>query len=180
MRKIVAGLNMSLDGVVEAPEAWSSPYFNEEIGQTIGSIIAAGDTLLLGRVTYERFAAAFAGQTGGMADQMNNTPKVVVSTTLKRADWQNSTLITNDIAAAITRLKQQPGKNINISGSIALVRWLLREGLLDELSLLVFPLIQGSGKRLFAEGGEPAPLTLVDTKRFSTGALWLTYGSADA
>jgi dihydrofolate reductase len=126
-------------------------------------------------VTYEGFAAAFAGQAGGVADQMNNTPKVVVSTTLERAEWQNSTLITGNIAEEITKLKQQPGKSIGMSGSATLVRWLLGEGLLDELSLLVFPIVLGSGKRLFADGGTPVPLTLLDSKTFSTGVLALTY-----
>src|SRR5437588_2961551 len=101
MRQIVAGLYITLDGVVESPETWTGPYFDEELGQTVGSLIAANDTMLLGRVTYEGFATAFAGQTGGVADQMNNTPKVVVSTTLKTADWQNSTLITGDVAEEI-------------------------------------------------------------------------------
>src|SRR5216684_7760325 len=93
MRKIVAGLFMSLDGVVEAPEKWTGPYFNDEVGQAVGALMAANDAMLLGRTTYEGFAAAFGGQSGGMADQMNNTPKFVVSTTLTSAGWQNSTLI---------------------------------------------------------------------------------------
>ena len=95
MRKIVAGLFISLDGVVEAPDSWIGPYFNDEVGQHVGSLIAAGDTLLLGRVTYQGFAESFGGQSGGMADTMNNFPKVVVSTTLDRADWQNSTLVSS-------------------------------------------------------------------------------------
>jgi hypothetical protein len=113
MRRIIAGLFMSLDGVVEAPEAWIGPHFNDEIGQEIGSTIAQCDTLLMGRRSYETFAASFSGQSGGMADAMNHTPKFVVSTTLKQADWQNSTLINGDIVDEIGKLKQQPGKNIN-------------------------------------------------------------------
>jgi dihydrofolate reductase len=180
MRKIVAGLYVSLDGVVESPDRWIGPYFDEEIGQTVGSLMAAMDTLLLGRVTYEGFASAFAGQTGGIADQMNNTPKVVVSTTLDKADWQNSTLIRDNAHEEITRLKQQPGKNIGISGSATLVRWLLREDLLDELNLLVFPIILGSGKRLFVAYSDRLPLTLVDSRTFSTGVLHLVYAPAGA
>ena len=178
MRRIVAGLYVSLDGVVEAPDTWIGPYFNEEIGQTIGSLMAAMDTLLLGRVTYEGFAGAFAGQTGAIADQMNNRPKVVVSTTLKKADWQNSTLINVDVAAGITQLKQQPGKNIGISGSATLVRWLLRAGLLDELNLLVFPIVLGSGKRLFGDVTGQMPLKLVDSRAFDTGVVQLVYEPA--
>jgi dihydrofolate reductase len=180
MRKIVAGLYVSLDGIMEAPDKWTGPYFDQELGQTVGSLIAAGDTLLLGRVTYEGFASAFAGQTGGVADQLNTMPKVVVSTTLDRADWQNSTLIKGNVLEEITQLKQRPGKNINVSGSATLVRWLLRAGLLDELHLLVFPIVLGSGKRLFADGGEPVALTLVEAKTFSTGVLSLTYRPAGA
>jgi dihydrofolate reductase len=169
---------MTLDGVVESPEQWTGPYFDAELGQAVGSILAANDTMLLGRVTYEGFAAAFAGQSGGVADVMNNTPKVVVSTTLKTADWQNSTLISSDVAQAITALKQQPGGNIGIGGSPTLVRWLLRRGLLDALTLFVMPLVLGTGKRLFEAGGEPLPLTLQGSRTFSTGVVLLTYGPA--
>ena len=178
MRKIAAGVYVSLDGVMEAPETWTGPYFNDELGQKVGALIAAADTLLLGRVTYEGFAAAFGGQSGGVADQMNATRKVVVSTTLERADWQNSTLIRGNIVDEITTLKQQPGQTIGMSGSATLVRWLLGAGLLDELTLLVFPLVLGSGKRLFAEGGPRVPLALVDSTAFSTGVVALTYRPA--
>ena len=93
MRKIAAGLFISLDGVVESPEKWTGPYFNDQVGQAVGALMAGNDALLLGRATYEGFAAAFGGQSGGMADQMNNTPKFVVSSTLTSAGWQNSALI---------------------------------------------------------------------------------------
>ena len=93
MRKIAAGLFISLDGVVESPEKWTGPYFNDQVGQAVGAMMASNDAMLLGRATYEGFAAAFAGQSGGMADQMNHTPKFVVSSTLTSADWQNSTLM---------------------------------------------------------------------------------------
>jgi len=145
---------MSLDGVVEAPETWTGPYVNDEIGQEIGAVMAGGDTMLLGRKTYQTFAASFAGQTGGIADQMNDTPKLVVSSTLDTADWQNSTLITGDATGELARLKQQQGKNINISGSITLIRSLLRDGLLDELRLQLFPIVVGSGMRLFDNAGQ--------------------------
>jgi len=90
MRNIAAGLFVSLDGVVESPETWTGSYFNDQVGQAVGTLMAANDAMLLGRTTYEGFAAAFGGQSGGMADQMNNTPKFVVSSTLTSADWQNS------------------------------------------------------------------------------------------
>jgi dihydrofolate reductase len=181
MRKIVAGLFVSVDGVVEAPEAWTGPYFSPEVGQCIGSLIAAGDTLLVGRVTYQTFAAQFAGNTTDpMAAQMNATPKVVVSTTLSQADWENSTLIGSDVAAEITRLKDQPGKNINISGSATLIDWLLRHDLLDELHLLLFPVVVGHGKRLFAAGSGTAELKLAEFEAFSSGVVHLTYHPASA
>jgi dihydrofolate reductase len=178
MRKIVAGLFMSLDGVVEAPEKWTGPYFNDQIGQEIGSVMAAGDTMLLGRKTYQTFAASFAGQTGGMADQMNNTPKLVVSTTLDTAEWQNSTLIKGNLADEIAKLKQQAGQNINISGSITLIRSLLRDGLLDELRLQLFPVVVGSGMRLFDDSGQQISLKLADSRSFSTGVVNLVYTPA--
>jgi dihydrofolate reductase len=180
VRKIVAGLFMSLDGVVEAPEKWTGPYFNEEIGQVIGAQMASSDTLLLGRVTYQTFAEAFAGDTSGdpVPAQMNNTSKVVVSTTLAGARWQNSTLITGDVADQIKELKDKPGKNINISGSATLVRWLLRGDLLDELDLLVFPVVLGGGQRLFADDGDQAALKLGVFQAFGNGVLHLTYQPA--
>jgi dihydrofolate reductase len=176
MRKIVAGLMMSVDGVVEAPETWTGPYFSPELGQAVGSIMAAGDTMLLGRVTYQTFAAAFAGKAGDpMAAQMNATPKVVVSTTLDRADWGNSTLIGGDLARQVTRLKEQPGSNINVSGSPTLVARLLDQGLLDELNLLLFPVVVGHGKRLFDGADGRAGLTLARCEAFSAGVVQLVY-----
>ena len=180
MRQIAAGLFVSLDGVVEAPEKWTGPYFNDQVGQAVGALMAQNDALLLGRVTYEGFAAAFGGQSGGMADQMNHTPKYVVSSTLASADWQNSTLISGDVAGQISDLKQQPGKNIGMSGSSALVGWLLRHDLLDRLDLLVFPVVLGRGKRLFSEPDGQVPLALTGSEAFSTGVVHLTYTPAGA
>ncbi len=178
MRKINAGLFISLDGVVEAPEKWTGPYFNDQVGQAVGGLMAQNDAMLLGRVTYEGFAAAFGGQSGGMADQMNNTPKFVVSSTLTSADWQNSTLVSGDVAGQIGDLKQQPGEGIGMSGSSALVTWLLRHGLLDQLDLLVFPVVLGSGKRLFDEPDGQLPFTLTRSEAFSTGVVHLSYQPA--
>jgi dihydrofolate reductase len=171
---------VSLDGVVEAPEAWTGPYFSQEIGQHIGSSFAESDTLLLGRVTYQTFAKSFSGDTSGdpMAATMNSVPKVVVSQTLETAEWENATLIRSNVAEEITRLKQRPGKNIGMSGSAALAAWLLRQGLLDVLDLLVFPVVVGHGKRLFDGGGGQVPLKLASSEAFSTGVLHLTYQPA--
>ena len=179
MRKIVAGLFVSVDGVVEAPDTWTGAYFSPELEQLIGSMMADGDTLLLGRVTYQGFADSFGGASGGMADRMNNFQKVVVSTTLDKAEWQNSTLISGNVAEEITKLKQRPGRNINMSGSGTLVTWLLREGLLDQLDLLLFPVVVGHGKRLFEGEGSQAGLKLHASETFSTGVVHLTYQRAD-
>ncbi len=181
MRKIVAGLFISLDGVVEAPDQWHFPYFNDEMGEAVGSQMAAADAMLLGRVTYQEFAGYWPHQNSDempFAAQMNETPKFVVSNSLHDVNWQNSTLISGDVVGELTRLKQQPGKNISITGSGTLVRSLLRENLLDELVLLVHPIVVGHGKRLFDDYGAKAALKLVDAKTFSTGVLNLTYARA--
>jgi len=175
MRKLVAGLFMSVDGVMESPEQWTGPYMNAEVGQAIGAQFAASDAMLLGRRTYETFSRAFAGGTDGMAAQMNASPKYVVSKTLKSADWENTTLICGDVVEEIKKLKAKPGRNIAISGSASLVRWLLRNNLLDELNLIVPPVVVGSGRRLFEDGEAQGNLELVDSKTFSTGVLSLTY-----
>jgi dihydrofolate reductase len=183
MRKIVAGLFISLDGVYEAPETWHFPYFNDEMGEAVGAQMAESDCMLLGRVTYEEFAAYWPNQTsdgeaGEMAGFMNETPKYVVSSTLTNTAWKNTTLIDGSNAAEeLTRLKQRPGKDISITGSATLVRSLLRDGLLDELRLLAHPIVVGHGKRLFDDGAR-VPLTLADSRTFSTGVLALTYQRA--
>ena len=181
MRKIVAGLFMSLDGVVESPEKWHFPYFNDEMGQEIGSQMAGADTMLLGRRTYEEFAAYWpdkASEDDPMGAYMNNTPKLVVSRTLDSVEWENSALIQGDPTEELTKLKQQPGRNIAITGSAALVGSLLRSGLLDELRLLVHPIVVGTGRRLFEERGDRVALKLLEARTFSTGVLALTYQPA--
>jgi dihydrofolate reductase len=180
VRKIIAGLFISLDGVVESPEKWHFPYFNDEMGQAVGSQMASSDTMLLGRRTYEEFAAYWPNQGSDveLADFMNGTPKLVASTTLSQLDWQNSTLLEGDVAEALTRLKQGPGKDISITGSPTLVRSLLAAGVLDELRLLLHPIVVGSGKRLFPDGSAQTPLKLVSSETFSTGVLSLTYEPA--
>jgi dihydrofolate reductase len=179
MRKITAGLFISLDGVVESPEKWHFPYLNDEMMEVIGSGMATSDAMLLGRVTYQDFAAYWPTSTDEpIASHMNNTPKYVVSTTLEQAEWSNSTLIKGNVVEELTRLKQQPGKNIQIVGSPTLVRSLLQADVLDELGLLLHPVVVGSGKRLFTDGGDLKRLKLVDAKTFSTGVLSLTYQPA--
>jgi dihydrofolate reductase len=180
MRKIVAGLFMSLNGVIEAPDKWHFPYLDQEMGEAVGSQMAEMDTMLLGRKTYQEFAGYWphAGSDVQYADVMNATPKLVVSRTLDTVEWQNSTLIKDNVAEELTRLKQQPGKSIGITGSGTLVQSLLREELIDELNLLVHPIVVGSGKRLFEDGADTKALELVDSKTFGSGVVSLTYRPA--
>ncbi len=181
MRSVVAGLFVSLDGVVESPEKWQMPYFNEEMGAEIGAQMAQADALLLGRRTYEEFAAFWPQQGDvGPGAFMNSVPKFVVSTTLDAVEWQNSSLLEGDVAEEVARLKQEPGKNILISGSATLVGSLLQHGLLDELGLMVCPVLVGRGKRLFEDDGGGVPMTLVSTKTLTNGVLNLTYRPAAA
>jgi dihydrofolate reductase len=182
MRKIVARLFMSLDGVVESPEKWPLRYVDDEVGEAIDAAAAESDALLLGRRTYEEFAAVWPGLNSDlpMADYMNNMPKHVVSRTLDRVEWANSSLVDGDVADAVSELKRRPGRNIQIAGSPTLVRSLLRDGLLDELDLLVHPIVIGGGKRLFEDGSYGTTLELVDSRRFRTGVLSLTYAPAGA
>ncbi|MCC7023519.1 MAG: dihydrofolate reductase family protein [Thermomicrobiales bacterium] len=150
----MAGTFVSLDGVMESPDQWHFPYFDDRMGQAVDEQMAEADALLLGRVTYEEFASYWPQQgddTPG-AEFMNPAQKYVVSATLQNVDaWQNSTLLDgNDFVAEIERLKAMPGKNINVIGSARLVQLLLRENLLDELRPQAPPIVVGSGKKLLA------------------------------
>jgi dihydrofolate reductase len=184
MRKVVASEFVSLDGVVESPEKWHFPYFNDQMGDAIGAAMASSDSMLMGRVLYEEWAAFWPNQDpdeNPVAARMNGVRKYVVSTTLEEPlEWQNSTSIGDNVAEEISRLKEQPGKDISISGSPTLVRSLLEEDLLDELRLMVHPIVVGSGKRLFEDGGDQKALQLVDSKIFSTGVLYLSYQPAQS
>src|SRR5215203_3399657 len=184
MRKVVASELVSLDGVVESPQKWHFPYFNDQMADAIGAAMAASDAMLMGRVLYEEWAAFWPKQDpdeNPLAARMNGVRKYVVSRTLEEPlEWENSTLIGDHVAEEITRLKEQPGKDISISGSPTLVRSLFEENLLDELRLMVHPIVVGSGKRLFEDGGDQKALQLVDSKTFSTGVLYLTYQPAQS
>jgi dihydrofolate reductase len=172
MRKIVSGLFVSLDGVYSEPNEWMGPWFSPELGQAVGSMIGAQDAMLLGRQTYSEFAAHWPQQEGEMADTMNGSVKYVVSGTLESAGWQNTTLIT---AGQVADLKQRDGKNIGMTGSGTLVASLLREGLVDELHLFVFPVVLGSGKHLFAGEQDRLALTLISSQAYPGGVLHLVY-----
>jgi len=182
MRKVVASELVSLDGVMGSPQEWAFSYSDDEMEQANASGMAASDTLLLGRATYQEFASYWPYQNSAdqpYTDYLNSTPKFVVSTTLEEPlEWQNSTLIKGNLAEEITELKRLPGKDITIIGSAALVQSLLADGLLDELKLMVHPLVLGGGKRLFEDGGDQKALELLDSKMFDTGVLYLTYQPA--
>jgi dihydrofolate reductase len=181
-RKLVANFFVTLDGVVESPDQWQFPYFNEEMGEAVGVGFAASDAMLMGGTLYREWSQYWPGSTDQpMADTINGIPKYVVSRTLDRVDWSNSTLLRgDDVAERIRELKARPGKDIAMSGSAVLTRWLLAEGLVDELHLLVHPLVVGSGRRLFEDGMPRQPLELVSAQTFGTGVVHLTYRPAAA
>ena len=176
MRKVVAGLYISLDGVVESPDKWQFDHFDDEIMSSMGSQLEAEDAVLLGRVTYQEWAAYWPTSTDEpFASFINNIPKYVVSTTLDRVDWSNSMLVKGSLKEEITKLKVQPGKNIGVAGSPTLVHSLLVNDLLDELTLMIHPVVVGSGKRLFKGDSGLKRLKLVGSQISSTGVAILTY-----
>lgn len=176
MRKLVVTEFLSLDGVMENP-AWTFPYWNDEIAQFKGAETAASDALLLGRVTYQGFAAAWPQSEDEGAAYFNSVRKYVVSTTLDTAEWHNSVLIKSDVVAEITRLKQQDGQDITVHGSGNLFQTLMRHNLVNQINLLVYPVVLGQGQRLFADGME-AKLHLVESQAFSSGVVALIYRPA--
>jgi dihydrofolate reductase len=175
MRKLNAWLFMTLDNVIEAPEKWV--IADDEMFGAVESDYAKSDALLLGRRTYETFAASWPqrGSEVPNADWMNNTRKYVASTTLESVEWNNSAVIEGDVAEAVARLKQEDGKDIMVNGSGALIRTLLRDNLLDELRLFVHPVVVGSGIRLFDDESDSAELALTDSHAYANGVVSLTY-----
>ncbi len=186
MGKVVVSEFVTLDGVMEAPGGeehpdgkggWTMRFFNEEAGAFKGEELFAADALLLGRVTYEHFAAAWPSMTDeqGFAERMNGLPKLVASTSLSEPLEWNATLLTGDLADAVRSAKSQFKGDILVFGSAELVGSLAKHGLVDEYRLMVFPVVLGSGKRLFPDGLDVTDLTLVDSKTTSTGVAILTY-----
>ena len=176
MRKIVAGLAVTLDGVVDSPSGnWM--MFNDEMREIIDAGVAEADAILLGRRTYLEFAEMWPrlGSDVPMADFMNGTPKYVASSTLRSLEWAGSTLLTGDLATELTELKRRPGKNIQVPGSPRLVRSLLASGLLDELSLMIHPVVLGTGARLFDGQADRMDLKLQDSRTLGTGVISATY-----
>jgi dihydrofolate reductase len=190
MSKIIAFVSVTLDGVMQAPGrpdedrrgdfvhgGWAAPYADEVMGQVAGEGMASTGGLLLGRRTYQDFYGYWPRQTDNpFTDVLNHTQKYVVSTTLTEPlPWSNSTLLTGDAPQAVAQLKEQPGTDIVILGSGALIQSLMRHNLIDAYTLLIHPLVLGSGRRLFPNGGPPAALRLVDTKPTTTGVIIAAY-----
>jgi len=199
MGKITVINNVTLDGVMQAPArpdedtrggfthgGWAVPYNDEVMGRVMGEMMAAGTSqggaMLFGRRTYEDLYAAWHDRTDNpFSPVLDNAHKYVASTTLREPlPWQNSTLLTGDVAQAVARLKAQSEKDFGILGSGELIQTLLRHNLIDELVLSIFPLVLGSGRKLFPDGGAPATLHLVNTVPTTTGVIIATYRTATA
>ena len=177
MRKIKSNFFISLDGVVESPDKWHFPYFNDEMGAAIGAGAANVGAYLMGRVLYEEWAAYWPNHADEpFGDVLNATKKYVLSNTLISAEWENSEILSGDTASKITDLKAEDGGDIVMSGSATTVRWLLGEGLLDELHLFVHPIVVGDGMaRLFPSDQPQTKLELLSAETFGTGVLNLAY-----
>ena len=181
MGKLVSNFFISLDGVVESPDKWHFPYFDDEMGAAVGAGFATTDAMLMGRVLYDEWAAYWPERADEpFGDVMNSMKKYVVSNRLEAAEWQNSEIVNGDVAQKLTDIKAQDGGDISMSGSPTTVRWLLREGLLDELNLLVHPIAVGDGlARLFPPDEPSLRLELLSAQTFKSGVLNLSYGPAN-
>ncbi|MGS2643641.1 dihydrofolate reductase family protein [Streptosporangium sp. LJ11] len=181
MRKIIAMTHTTLDGYIDNPHLWSMPYSNEESGAYAMDLTLGCDALLLGRVTYVGMAQAWPGMSNPYADHVNRIEKYVVSSTLEKAEWENSTIIHgDDLVTKVTELKGRPGGNIMIWGCGRLTDELMENGLLDEYRLMVSPVILGEGQRLFRGENVKATLELVDNTTFGTGLVALAYRPVNA
>jgi dihydrofolate reductase len=186
MRQLIVTEFVTLDGVMEAPggepshphTGWVFDYIGDEQMEFKLREVLEADVHLLGRVTYESFAGAWPQRTGEFAEKMNAMPKYVVTTTLDELAWNNSVALKGDVAAEVTKLKEQDGGPILVAGSRTLVHTLMRHDLIDEYRLMVFPVVLGSGDRLFPESPDKVTLELVDTKTFKTGVQVHTYRPA--
>ena len=184
MRKLIVSTYLTLDGVMSLDggmaERWHFPFFNDELNTYAREQLFAADALLLGRRTYDIFAASWPSVTDeeGFADRMNHLPKYVVSTSLATADWTNTTIIRDQVPDAVAILKQQPGQDILLYGSATLMRTLTGHGLVDEYRLWVHPVVAGSGQRLFPDGEQMSFLRRTAITPFSSGVAILHYQPA--
>ncbi len=187
MGRIVVTEFVSIDGVMQDPGGdsdWKHAgwTFKIESGQE-GADFKLNETrdseaLLLGRVTYQGFAKAWPSIEGEFGDMFNNMPKYVISSTLDKAEWNNSTVLKGDVVKEVSKLRQKPGKDIVVHGSAQLVQTLLENDLVDELRLMVYPVVLGSGKRLFGDTTDKKPMRLVDSKTLGDGVILLTFQPA--
>jgi dihydrofolate reductase len=188
MRKLVTSTFVTLDGIMQAPGGpgeddsggfnrggWSVNYWDDIVDQAMDKVFAKRPELLLGRKTYEIFAAYWPNADEPGADDLNNAKKYVVSRTLDKVDWNNSTLIKGDVVKEITRLKELDAPELQVHGSSNLIQTLLKHDLIDEMHLVIFPVVIGKGKRFFGEGTHPSSFKLVDSKTSSTGVIIATY-----
>lgn len=181
MRKIINSTYVTLDGVISNPHLWSLKAWSEESGQYAKDLLWASDALVMGRATYDGFAEAWTSRAGdAFADRMNGMAKYVASTTLEKADWNNTTVFKDDAAGEIARLKEQPGQNILQYGFGSLSRTLVEHGLLDELQLWIHPIFVGASSpdELLGKEGFEAHFELAETKTLDTGVIILTYRPA--
>jgi dihydrofolate reductase len=175
MRKVIASVFVSLDGVVEAPQNWHFPYHSDDQRAAVAAQLETSDALLLGRLTYEEFAPVWPTSQDEFADHYNSTRKYVVSTTLQKANWTNSTVIRGDPTIELAAMKQRSGKDILINGSGTLVRSLLAHDLIDELRLMIHPVVVGRGARLFTTPADQQAFRLVDSETFTSAVVYVTY-----
>jgi dihydrofolate reductase len=176
MRKLTSFLFISVDGVVEAPHRFVRGDVFDDLTSLIGETISEQDSVLLGRCMYEEWSEYWPGATiEPFASFINNTPKFVVSKTLKTLEWQHSTLLTGDLKVEIAGLKNRPGKAIGVHGSLSLVQSLLAAGLLDEMRFVLFPAVAGVGRRLLSQDGEPIQLNLQSARATPSGLQYVVY-----
>jgi dihydrofolate reductase len=188
MGKLIVSEFVTLDGVMEAPggepthphTGWVFDFISPEQEQYKLDEVREAEALLLGRVTYEGFAAAWPPRGGAFADKMNAMPKYVASTTLRDPEWNNTTVLGGDVAAAVGELKQRHDGPVLVAGSCTLVHWLLGQGLIDELRLMVFPVVLGSGLRVFPETPDKTVLKHADTQVFGSGVVAHSYEASAA
>jgi dihydrofolate reductase len=179
MGKLTVTCFVTLDNVVEDPHLWSMKFQSEDTGAYNSDVLEDADAMLLGRVTYDGFAAAWPSRSGDLfSDKFNAMPKYVVSSTLERADWNNSTIIDGEVFERVRALKQD--QNVLVWGSPSLVQGLMDEGLVDEYVLLVSPIVRGKGIRLFRDAGEQHDLKIVDSTVLGGGMLGLRMTPAGA
>jgi len=175
--RLVATEYLSFDGVFEEPGHWSGPWFNDEAGQFKYGELQEADAQLLGRKTYQGFAAAWPTMegTGDFGEKMNTMPKYVVTSTLKKLDWAGSVIVKGDVAEEVRKLKQKPGRDLLLAGSGQLFNTLMRENLIDVYRFMVHPVVLGKGRKLFVDDNDKRPLDLKQSRTLGTGIVILEY-----